>query len=155
MKKGIPLLAAILCLMIITGCDNIKKMNTVSPEAPEKAVVKVGGSEKLYMHKWALATLNNKSVNSGAFVEFTAGQVNRVNGNTGCNNFSGGYTLTSNNSIKFSPLASTEMACVPDNSVGEMEFLKALQDTDSWSVTDTDLSFYKGNVLLAKFTTVK
>ena len=154
MKNTASILILIVFLIINIGCDNTKKTTNPTPvlPAPPKVIdITVGASEKLYAHKWELAMLNNKDVTSKAFLLFTPGQVNRMSGNTGCNNVGGSYTLTSYNTIKFSPLATTKMACMPDNSTTETDFLKALEQTDTWSANDTELSFYKGDLLLAKF----
>jgi len=55
--------------------------------------------------------------------EFTADQ---VSGSSGCNTYSGGYTLTGD-SVAVGPLASTQMACEQDVMDQEAQFLTALQ----------------------------
>src|SRR5262245_33153209 len=50
----------------------------------------------------------------------------RISGRTGCNTFSGSYTLQGN-SIKFGPIAVTRMMCAEGVMTQEREFLKALE----------------------------
>ena len=153
MKKRMLIVTTIIIVMLNNGCNQTKQMTTpVPPTSPPIKIIDitVGTSEKLYMHRWALTNLNNKMIKSKAFLAFTPGQVNSLSGNTGCNNLKGSYTLTSFNTIKISPIATTKMACLLDDNT-ESEFLKAIAETDTWSATDKDLSFYKGTVLLAKF----
>jgi len=75
---------------------------------------------------------------------------NRVNGNGGCNNFSGSYTLKSNDGIELSKIMSTLMACPQMNT--ESEFLKMLQMADSYYVSGDTLILNKGKMApLARF----
>jgi heat shock protein HslJ len=53
---------------------------------------------------------------------------NRVSGSTGCNRFTGTFTRTGA-SLRFSPLATTKMACPPTLDAQERAFLAALQAT--------------------------
>ena len=75
---------------------------------------------------------------------------NRVNGNGGCNNFSGSYTLKSNDGIELSKIMATMMACPQMNT--ESEFLKMLQMADSYYVSGDTLILNKGKMApLARF----
>ena len=60
-------------------------------------------------------------------------ETRRVQGDTGCNRMMGGYTLQGD-SLRFSALATTRMAC-PDG-VGQTEaaFLKALEAAGKWRI---------------------
>jgi heat shock protein HslJ len=53
---------------------------------------------------------------------------NRVSGSTGCNRFTGTFTQTGD-SLRFSPLATTKMACPPPLDAQERAFLQALHAT--------------------------
>jgi heat shock protein HslJ len=53
---------------------------------------------------------------------------NRMSGSTGCNRFTGTFTQ-SGDSLHFSPLAVTKMACPPALDTQERAFLAALQAT--------------------------
>jgi heat shock protein HslJ len=54
----------------------------------------------------------------------------RVSGSTGCNRFTGTFTQTGD-SLTFSPLATTKMACPPAQDAQERAFLAALQATSA------------------------
>jgi heat shock protein HslJ len=63
----------------------------------------------------------------------------RASGNTGCNSFGGGYTL-SGESLRFGALVSTRRACVdPELNRQESAFLRALNETRSWQIHDDTL----------------
>jgi heat shock protein HslJ len=74
----------------------------------------------------------------------------RVEGNGGCNSFSGTYTLPKENEISFSPLVSTKMYCKGINY--EDEFFKALSTADHYYLKADKLSLTEGEILrVAKF----
>jgi len=77
---------------------------------------------------------------------------NRVNGNGGCNAISGSVEVRSINRIKFSQMMSTLMACPSMQT--EQNFLKALQEADSYTLSGDDLSLNKGEQVLARFKAV-
>ena len=54
-----------------------------------------------------------------------AAEGNRVSGSTGCNRVTGTFTQTGD-SFRFSPMASTKMACPPNLDAQEGAFLQAL-----------------------------
>jgi len=70
-----------------------------------------------------------------------------VAGFSGCNRFSGGYTLDGER-LSFARLASTRMACVPDQPI-EPAFLDVLARAARWRVMGTwlELSTADGKVL--------
>lgn len=75
---------------------------------------------------------------------------NRVNGNGGCNSFSGTYTLHNGKKIKFSPLTSTMKAC--KNMKTETELFKTIELIDSYEVIqDTLFLTTETNFPMAKF----
>jgi len=75
---------------------------------------------------------------------------NRVMGNGGCNNFSGAYTLRSNDRLALSKMITTLMAC-PQMDV-EAEFLKVLQMADNYYVSGDTLVLNKARMApLARF----
>jgi heat shock protein HslJ len=68
-----------------------------------------------------------------------------VSGNAGCNNFTGGYTATSDGELELSQLGSTQMACVDEVAAAETAVLLALEevaayeiDRDSLVLSDAD-----------------
>ena len=102
--------------------------------------------------KWKLIMLDNVAKDYGnAFIQFSKID-KKVFGNTGCNGFGGTYEAK-NESIKFSPLAVTEMACLEDNKMEtEATLLKYFSDANlSFDVADQTLNFYKDNRLIIMF----
>ncbi len=77
----------------------------------------------------------------------------RVQGHSSCNSFSGTYELSEGNRIRFSPLASTKMAC-PDM-ITESRLFQILEMTDNYSVNGDFLFLNKAKMSpLAKFEVV-
>jgi heat shock protein HslJ len=80
-------------------------------------------------------------------------QDNLVNGNSGCNSFTGSYILLEGNRISFSKLAGTKMACIDMEK--ETTFMEALQKADNYAIQGKILSLNKGRMApLAKFEAV-
>ncbi len=78
---------------------------------------------------------------------------NRVQGHSSCNSFSGTYELSEGNRIRFSPLASTKMAC-PDM-ITESQLYRILEMTDNYNVNGDFLFLNKAKMTpLAKFEAV-
>lgn len=71
----------------------------------------------------------------------------RVSGFSGCNRFSGTYTVEQNQ-IHFGPLMSTKMACVDaQRNRTEQTFLDALSRTDSYLHAEDSLTLYDAHAL--------
>jgi len=62
----------------------------------------------------------------------------RASGSTGCNRFTGTFTPTGD-SLRFSPLAVTKMACPPALTAQEQAFLAALQATTAMHLAGNTL----------------
>ncbi|AUC74882.1 META domain-containing protein [Olleya sp. Bg11-27] len=60
---------------------------------------------------------------------------NRVSGFSGCNTFSGTYTVTGDQ-LSFGPLASTKMMCQDVANTTERTFLKTLSNTTNYTITE-------------------
>lgn len=71
-----------------------------------------------------------------------------VNGNTGCNSFSGRYFINGTSLSVAQPMAMTMMAC-PGN--GEAVFLNALQKVNKYNITNGTLSLLMGETVLLRF----
>jgi heat shock protein HslJ len=75
-----------------------------------------------------------------------------VSGNTGCNSFSGPFTLDGSKINLSGPMILTKMFCPGD---GENVFLETIKKIDSWSLTDDKtLNFIMGDVPMMRFTRV-
>jgi heat shock protein HslJ len=62
----------------------------------------------------------------------------RVSGSTGCNRFTGTFTQTGD-SLRFSQIASTKMACPPPLNTQEQAFLEALNATAAMHISGNTL----------------
>jgi heat shock protein HslJ len=129
-------------LSIAYSCHHTHVMNTQPIHS---------GSEMLYQYKWNLAELNGEPVTTdninNAHMLFYPGKVNSVSGSTGCNRLTGTIELSGVNKIKFSPLATTKMACPGQN---ESQLLMALAQVNKWSIINSQLLLNNGNILVAK-----
>ena len=74
-------------------------------------------------------------VDSTPSIAFGAAQ---VQGSTGCNRFSGAYTVDGD-SMKLGPLATTQMACAPPADEVERSFVRDLDDVRHWHATEQEL----------------
>lgn len=130
----------------MTGCHSTKPISGGS----------TGGSEMLYQHQWDVTEIQGKQVSTSSenqpYLLFSPGQVNKVSGSTGCNRITGSFELTGVNFIKFSPLATTKMAC-PGNNV-EQKFLDALSKVNNWSISNNQLLLSSGKILLVKLNAI-
>jgi heat shock protein HslJ len=72
-----------------------------------------------------------------AHMMFSA-QGNRVSGSTGCNRFTGTFTRTGD-SLSFSKMAVTKMACPPPLNTQEQAFLAALNATAAMKISSNTL----------------
>lgn len=111
----------------------------------------------LYQYKWYLSDLNGNAYafagrgdggsNDYTWLQFSEGKPAKVSGNTGCNKMMGTADITSATAIKFSPVATTKMAC-PGNT--ETTLLNAIATVDNYSIADTQLLLNSGSTLVAK-----
>lgn len=121
-----PFVAVILLAVIRAGCyppvDLLQERSTPMPENT------LNGSE------WQLATVNETPavVGAEATLLFADG---RITGTTGCNRYTGSYTLGEDGAIDFGPLASTMMACAEPQMQQEMAFGKALEVAVRYTVS--------------------
>jgi len=140
-------------ILFISACSGTKKTTM-----PEEKTSSAPGMNQLGAGDWKLIELEGKFIpmNSKAMLSFTAAEKNSVTGNAGCNHLNGSFELAANNAIKFSPLATTRMACFDENaSSTETKFLAALARITNWVVTDGKLSLSDSTTVLAKFIMLK
>lgn len=138
--------AAFAFITTISSCDNSKKATT-TPEGSSK------GSEALYQGEWKLMELEEQLVPtaSKAMLAFTAGGPNIVSGSTGCNRMNGSFEISGSHSIKFSPLATTKMACLDENANKlESLFLQTIPLIDRWVIDGDVLKLFIKEHLAAK-----
>ncbi len=99
-------------------------------------------SKNLYRHAWQLSAIDGKTVTITETerlpeLNFIPGQANTVSGTTGCNRLTGNFQVLANNAIKFSPMATTKMACMDENL--ETPFLEALAKVNKFFFNDRGL----------------
>lgn len=83
----------------------------------------------------------------GAHLVFEDG---RVSGSSGCNRLTGSYTVQ-DDSLRFSGLAGTRMACAPPAMMLEQRFLAALEKVDRYRIEGEMLLLYGARGALARF----
>jgi len=143
---SIAVLTSIICM---NSCKNTKPAASASSVTNNNA----GGSELLFQSIWKLTEVKGKMVGSEskANLAFTPGQVSTVAGSTGCNRITGTFELSGDHVIKFSPLATTRMACMDEMvSTVESNFLAALSKADHWSIVNNELLLKNGDSTIAK-----
>lgn len=129
--KTFAVLTVSIFILSMSGCDETKK------------VVDAAGSVQL-SGAYTVSSINEKAISSNApTITFNA-MDNTVNGNTGCNSFFGKYSLDLY-ALKFSEIASTEMACDEPIMGNENQFLMALRNTGSYSLENGILILYSAN----------
>lgn len=150
MKKATLLPLICLCLW---GCahsettpEETRMQNTSAPAANFKDI------------RWELVELMGQPVkysntdSQKVYIQFNSGD-NRVNGNDGCNNFTGAYEETPGQRLFISKLASTKKFCVKMPT--EDNFGEVLQGVDNYTVDGDHLSLNKARIApLARFKAV-
>lgn len=146
MNKFLFLITSLAMIIVIAGCHSTKAISSNTS----------GGSEILDQNKWYLNELQGQPFtfignDNYAHLLFSSGQPNKVSGSTGCNRLNGSFELTGVNFIKFSPLATTRMAC-PGNT--EAKFIEALGQVNNWSISNEQLLLNNGKIVVAKLNAV-
>lgn len=67
---------------------------------------------------------------------------NRVEGNGGCNSYSGKFEIQAGNQIKLSEISATKMACLHHHH--ENDFFKLLLEINAYTIRDDILSLHRG-----------
>lgn len=94
---------------------------------------------------WQLSSINGQAPVASQYarglpyINFTAD--NKVNGNGGCNGFSGAYNLNQEGGINISQVVSTKMACEGN---GENDFFNALTKVNMTKIDDNKLVLLSG-----------
>lgn len=98
-----------------------------------------GGGADLDGTSWVLHNLAGRPPLPGRQVTLSF-SADSASGNATCNSFGGGYTVSGRNSIAFTDLSSTMMACL-DAGVMEQEalFLRALGSASRYAINGSQL----------------
>ena len=112
-------------------------------------------NDNLVEKKWKLFELNGVAISvknpnpaTEAFIMFQV-DGNKVNGNSGCNNFAGTYKTDLGNSLHFSGMVSTRKMCVDMSIEDKMNKLFPL--VDSYTLQNDTLSLNQAGNSLARF----
>ena len=127
MRTGL-ILAAALALAACSG-----QGAPVPPSPPAPAASLSGGP-------WLAEDVAGGGVPDIVRIEMTFDPAGRVSGRSGCNRFSGGYTL-SGAALSFGPLAGTRMACPPALMDVEAKVLSILAAANRVSYDATGAAF--------------
>ena len=156
MKTKIFLTAFIL-LFAFGACKTHSKSGAVGATADTGSTsAKVQAQVKLIESYWKLIELNGNAVETkegGKEAHIILREEgNRVNGNGGCNNLMGTYSIDGEK-IKFSQMAMSMMACAGMDK--ESEFTQALGKVEKYTLTGKNLIFFDvDSKSLAKFEVV-
>lgn len=83
-------------------------------------------------------------VTAGGIVTLSFESADRLGGNGGCNNFSGGYTIEGS-TLSISEIASTLMACGHTANLQEQAYFSALHAAHGFKRVDNQLTIYYGD----------
>ena len=126
MQKKFNLFILLIALMLV-GCDETKK------------VIDVAGSVQL-SGTYTVTELSSNMMNSKENQTLTMSAIDKsIRGNTGCNSFFGSYE-NDLNVLTFTDLAQTEMACEPTIMTAEQVFMRALENTGSYTLENKQLT---------------
>ncbi|AKP51006.1 hypothetical protein CA2015_1569 [Cyclobacterium amurskyense] len=134
--RQFKILFTFILLFSFTACSSLNNINPLS---------------LLMGNKWKLAGMMGKSLDVGKFADavpllsFMDG--GKLSGFTGCNNFSGDFTLEGK-SLSLNPGAMTKKACP---GTGESDFLKALSMVKNFKVVKDKLVLMDGASELLSF----
>jgi putative lipoprotein len=135
-------------------------MPAASPTVKPSASTSATPAPSLSSGSWSLLTLDGAklSLPAGAkapSLRFDAAE-KRVSGTTGCNVIVGSYDANGE-SLKFSPLATTRMACAAPLDGIESRFLHALEKTNTYRIglDASEMELLDGETLLATFKAVR
>ncbi|MCB0086132.1 MAG: META domain-containing protein, partial [Caldilineaceae bacterium] len=148
-------MALLVALITLTGCTMTLPATpgaTPSGTTPGDAIPTTtsgGESDPLASTSWQLTGLGTTDTQTPLVADSTVtlefGTNGQVGGNAGCNSFGGSYTVDGE-TIMFSELISTLMACA-DNNVMEQEqqYLAALNSADRFAVNGDQLTIWYDN----------
>ena len=110
---------------------------TVRGEPNPTGVIVIAQSRALENTEWRLQELDGRTIevtdeSQRPWLRLS-GADSTANGNTGCNNFSGGYSVRGAEDLSFGPMASTRRYCAETADL-EQEFLGLLASTMTFSL---------------------
>lgn len=132
------------------SCNSEKKANSEKSNKESESTSKtidISEEKSIENTTWIISTMEGKDMSQSEtkgkdvhFILHTEGL--RVSGYSGCNTFTGTYTLEDGNRISFSKMASTRMMC-PDSKINESQLLGIFELADNYTLNDGKLSLNK------------
>lgn len=134
MLKMITLAIAVLALLLFSACSSNAEGQSLTEQI------------------WMLTELGGKAPLLETTITAEFSPDGSVSGSSGCNRYSGPYTVDGNN-IEMGPFASTLMACPDLIMAQEALYLKALETGSTYQISDDELTIKdKNSNALAVFT---
>ena len=127
------LLICSLLMLTISSCDHSKKTANAAASTP------VGKNWTVSSFAATDVIQDSRSVPTIRFEE-----AGKLNGNTGCNNYSGSYSI-SNNSIKMDPGMMTKMFC---EGAVENKFIETMKKANRFEIKGDQLWLFDGTTLV-------
>lgn len=140
-------ITAIIIAFGVLGCKDNKEANKESSK-PTSNTLSAKDEEAITNTHWKLIKLEGQEIVMAKNQEresyfMLKTEPKRLTGFSGCNTFSGNYSLEEGWRIRFSQMASTMKAC-PDVDVDESKFLKVFELADNYTVNGDTLSLNVG-----------
>jgi heat shock protein HslJ len=138
--KNLKIFSLGVIFLIVSSCGGLKSINPLS---------------LLTENSWELATLMGEGLDLDQFsravpsLDFLAG--GKLAGFSGCNNFSGGFSLEGT-AVKLDPGAITKKSC---SGTGEQDFLSAIEKVSQLKVDKNKLTLLDGATELMSFMPTK
>ena len=145
---------------IENGLSQTEKVNLNNKHESSASMEKVNQAEGKYTlaeTKWKLVQLNDKTIKQNGNKPNIL-KLNSADGNfsayAGCNSMFGSYAMPSSNTISFSSIGATRMAC--PNMTTETDFMRMLESTTRYVLEKETLTFYgSGRTPIAIFVAQK
>lgn len=153
-KPYMTFIAAICCAIFFTGCSVDGNENVSAKSLDSISDKPAAGFANTY---WKLTELNGNPAELGNGQKelhlITGSKDKQVHGFSGCNRYSGSYTL-SGDQLTFGQMISTRMACLDDKNQ-ETAYLQALTNVRRFAIEADTLKLYDDqNRLILQFVAV-
>jgi heat shock protein HslJ len=135
MHKSLWSIPVLVFLFILSSCGNTRKLTAQT--------------ETLFRGNWRVMELQGQvlSDTTRSNFEFSPG---RIAGSMGCNRLSAGFVAGKDQTIRFTEVAQTRMACPDQIAALETSVLDALTRSTNWEMKGGELWLGKGDSTLMK-----
>jgi heat shock protein HslJ len=139
-QRGALVLVLVLAA-IVAGCERHKHEPTDAPAAEPSGAAPSG----IWSTAWRLTDLGGDGVIDGAEATLEFPEEGRVVGRGGCNRFFAIVAVTSE-TIRFSGIGSTRMACAEPLAAQEAKYLKALESAERFAIEGDGLVIHSSDL---------